>query len=230
MAKHDLHRADTLRTSPLRMSSPPDSWPPTDALDFGSRPVPLFPLPGVFFFPGQILPLHIFEPRYRAMIDDSLDGPGRLVIATVAEKDRAELASRPPVFPIAGIGEIARHEKLADGRYFIWLCGLCRVRLEEVQSEHAYRRARVSPLPEIVATDHEDGLLRPGLIAAIEKCTGTQLPQAEEIPLGALSDVLAQCLCVPEAVMAAIHGEIDVAERARRALAAADRFPARRRS
>jgi hypothetical protein len=89
------------------MASIPDSWPPEpdefdpagqDATDTGddgaSRPTarfvaPVFPLPGVFLFPGQIMPLHVFEPRYRQMIEDSLDGPGRLVIGTVLEKDRA---------------------------------------------------------------------------------------------------------------------------------------------
>ena len=43
--------------------------------------VPLFPLPNVFLFPGQVLPLHIFEPRYRKMIADVLDGPGRIAVA-----------------------------------------------------------------------------------------------------------------------------------------------------
>lgn len=212
------------------MSSIPDAWPPVESADFGSSPVPLFPLPGIFFFPGQILPLHVFEPRYRQMIEDSLDGPGRLVIATVAEKDRSELHNDPPVMSTAGIGEIARHERMADGRFLIWLCGLCRVRAEEVVSDRPYRCAKVSPLPEIAATEHEDGQLRPGLVAGIEKCTGNTLPTADDIPLGALADVLAQCLCLPEPVMAAIHGEIDVAERSRRTLAAAGRFPARRRT
>jgi Lon protease-like protein len=212
------------------MANVPDAWPPPSGIDFGTSPVPMFPLPGLFLFPGQILPLHVFEPRYRQMIADSLDGPGRIVIATVLDKDRDALPSRPPVLPTAGIGEIARHERLEDGRFVIWLCGLSRVRIAEVASDRLYRRVLVDALGEIQATDDEDERLRPGLVAGIEKCTGKPLDCAATVPLGALADVLTQCLCVPEGVLAAIHAELEVAERGRKALAAAERFPPRRKT
>ncbi|MGE0144210.1 MAG: LON peptidase substrate-binding domain-containing protein [Planctomycetota bacterium] len=210
------------------MSSAPDFWPLMPNVDVGNTPVPMFPLPGVFFFPGQLLPLHVFEPRYRQMIEDSLDGPGRLVIATVEERHRNALSGKPDVIPVAGLGEIARHERTDDGRFLIWLCGLCRVRIEEVESDRLYRRVRVMPLAEIGATTHEDREMRERLVAQIERCAGSKMPPSAEVPLGNLADVLAQVLCLPEAVMAAIHGETDMAERARRALAAADRFPPRK--
>ena len=76
--------------------------------------VPMFPLPGVFLFPGQVMPLHIFEPRYRQMIEDLLDGPGRLVMATILEEQSGADVEHPDVLPVAGLGEIWRHEKLPD--------------------------------------------------------------------------------------------------------------------
>ncbi len=207
----------------------PDVWPPLRGIDFGDAAVPVFPLPGLFLFPGQILPLNVFEPRYRQLVEDSLDGPGRIVIATVLEKDRGELAGAPPLHPIAGIGEIARHERLADGRFVIWLCGLARVRIEEVPSDRLYRKARVQVLPEIQATGEEDRQLRPGLVAGITKCTGKTIEHDDVIPLGALADVLTQCLSLPEGLLASLHAELEVAERGRKALAAAERFPSRRK-
>ena len=69
---------------------------------------PMFPL-GTVLFPSMVLPLHVFEPRYRAMVEDLLDSPGRLVIATVPEEHVAELPGSPPVYPVAGLGEIGRH-------------------------------------------------------------------------------------------------------------------------
>src|SRR5215468_1542148 len=102
--------------------------------------VPMFPLPGVFLFPGQLLPLHIFEPRYREMIGDLLDGPGRLVMGTVLPDHESELPGAPPMYPTAGLGEIGRHEHLADGRFNILLVGLSRVSIREVESERLYRK------------------------------------------------------------------------------------------
>ena len=191
----------------------------------------MFPLPGVFLFPGQLMPLHIFEPRYRQMVEDSLDGPGQIVLATVRESDRPGLSGNPPIVPIAGLGEIARHERLDDGRFLVWLAGVARVRVDEVESERLYRRASVERLVDAPASVADETRLRPELTAAISSRTGHDF-EAEtetELPLGALADVLAQCLAIPEQVMIGLHGETDVAERARKALAAHGRFPSRRR-
>jgi len=86
----------------------PESWPPEDPSDVTRRVVPLFALPHVWLFPYVILPLHIFEERYKQMIQDILDGPGRIVLATVQDGHEDDLAGSPPVYPIAGLGEIGR--------------------------------------------------------------------------------------------------------------------------
>ena len=211
------------------MNSIPDAWPPGPAPVMSVNSVPMFPLPGVFLFPGQLMPLHIFEPRYQQMIEDSLDTSGRLVIGTVLEAHHADLANAPPVVPIAGLGEIGRHERLPDGRFLIWLCGIGRVQIEEADSDRLYRRVRTTPLIEFGPSPSEDAELRPLLLEAIERRTGADLGEHDSAPLGALADVLAQCTTAPEAVVLGLHGEVIVAERARKALAAERRFPSTRR-
>lgn len=207
----------------------PDAWPPNEDEQALNRVTPMFPLPGVFLFPRQVMPLHVFEPRYRQMIDDSLDGPGRLVIGTVLEQDRTELGGEPPVVPIAGIGEIARHEKTDDGRYYIWLAGLTRARIEEVESDRLYRHVRVEALEDLPVTEEDEAELRPPLQEAIRERTEDQFELSDELDLGTLADVLTQCIPAPEAVVVDLHQEIDPSERARKALAAHARFPQPRR-
>ena len=62
------------------------------------RVVPLFPLPNLWLFPSVVLPLHVFEERYRQMIEDSLDGVGRLVLGTIQAGHELDSAGSPPVF------------------------------------------------------------------------------------------------------------------------------------
>ena len=93
------------------MTEIPDVWPPEE----DPRPasiLPMFPLKGVFLLPRQILPLHVFEPRYRQMIDDVLDGQGRLAMGTVLEGQEptvdGEEELAPRILHVSGVGEIAR--------------------------------------------------------------------------------------------------------------------------
>ena len=110
--------------------------------------VPLFPLPDVILFPGQILPLHIFEPRYREMTHDLLDGKGEIVIGTVLGDDQERLEEVAPVQRIAGLGCLERYEKLPDGRYLIVILGKRRVQVEPCSSDRAYPITRYSLLPD----------------------------------------------------------------------------------
>src|SRR5262245_6226078 len=131
------------------------------------RVAPLFPLPNVFLFPGCVMPLHVFEPRYRQMIEDLLDGPGQIVMGTVPEEHANALAGSPPVRTIAGLGEICRHERLPDGRFLVWLFGLSRVKIEEEPSTRLYRRVRIEPLLETAPPKEREALLRERLRHAI---------------------------------------------------------------
>lgn len=106
--------------------------------------VPVFPLPGLVFLPGQKLPLHIFEPRYRAMVRDALEGSGWLVVACI----EAPSDDPPPFSRIATAGRISAHQRLPDGRFNILVDGRMRVALDERPFVPPYRRARATPLRE----------------------------------------------------------------------------------
>ena len=108
----------------------------------------LFPLPGVVLLPGTLLPLHIFEPRYRAMVADALEGDGRIGMAML--RPGWELSDEPPpVLPVGGAGRIVESEELPDGRYNIVLEGEFRYRIVEEAPAAPYRIARVDRLASI---------------------------------------------------------------------------------
>ena len=109
--------------------------------------IPVFPLSEVVLLPGEVLPLHIFEPRYRAMVRDALAGQrviGMVEYAGGADDD----ASSSPIRPVGCVGYIAEHTELPDGRFLIWLLGLERFSIdEELSAPTLYRQARVTYTP-----------------------------------------------------------------------------------
>lgn len=104
--------------------------------------LPLFPLPGTVFFPHTLLPLHVFEPRYRQMTEHVLDGDG--LMAVVLQKHDDERGDLSDLHRTAGLGRVVHHERLPDGRFHILLQGIARVSLiEELPMDgRLYRRAR----------------------------------------------------------------------------------------
>jgi Lon protease-like protein len=113
--------------------------------------VPLFPLPNTVFFPNTLLPLHVFEPRYRQMTEHAIEGDGMIVIANARpEQGSGALAD---LHPIGGLGRIVHHERLADGRFHILMQGIARVRLcEQLPTDGLlYRRARLSVVDSVIA-------------------------------------------------------------------------------
>jgi uncharacterized protein len=129
----------------------------------GSKParVPLFPLPGAILFPRAQLPLHVFEDRYRAMVEDALAGAGRIaMIQPTDEEDQSTL------YKVGCVGELVGVEELEDGRFNIMLMGSNRFRLiAEADAGTPYRQADVDlaafddeeppPLSSIVRADVE---------------------------------------------------------------------------
>ena len=113
------------------------------------RRIPLFPLPGVVLLPGTILPLHIFEPRYRAMIADALDG-NRMIGMAKLKPGWEETEEVPAVHEVGGAGEIVESERLEDGRYNILLEGRFRYRILKEEPEGTlYRTASVEEIASI---------------------------------------------------------------------------------
>ena len=103
--------------------------------------VPLFPLPGAILFPRSQLPLHIFEPRYREMVKDAIEGAGRIAMIQPLRLDDDNEA---PLYAVGCVGELVGVEELEDGRYNIVLLGSNRFRLvRETEVDAAYRCAEV---------------------------------------------------------------------------------------
>ena len=121
--------------------------------------IPVFPLPEVVFFPETVLPLHVFEPRFRAMIADCLAGDRLLAVAMLRPGWERDYHGRPPLHAVAGVGEIMQAERLADGRYNILLDGLWRVRIEEEPpTDRPYRLVRARRLADVVRDADRAGL------------------------------------------------------------------------
>ena len=112
--------------------------------------VPIFPLPDVTFFPRTLLPLHVFEGRYRAMVMDALARDRRLCVVKLKPGYEATYADRPAVHAVCGLGEIVSWERLANGRYNILVRGDARVRIEqELPADTLYRLVRVTRLEDV---------------------------------------------------------------------------------
>ncbi len=112
--------------------------------------IPIFPLQDVMLFPNSTRPLHIFEPRYRAMVADALEGDSIIGMVLLQPGHEAEYEGRPPVYAVGCAGVIIAAEKLPDGRYNIVLDGLVKFRVLGEDTSRPYRLAEVEALPEAV--------------------------------------------------------------------------------
>jgi len=121
-----------------------------------SGQVPVFPLPGVVFFPRTVLPLHVFEARYVAMVRDAMNGEGLIAISLLKPGWEANYEGSPAFHDIGTVGRIEDLEVLEDGRYNLRLIGMQRVRFEACIRERPYRLVRVTPLSETLVDDDSD--------------------------------------------------------------------------
>lgn len=114
--------------------------------EFSLAAVPLFPLPHVVLFPRAILPLHIFEERYRAMTEDALAGDRLIAMALMHEG--WEKCWKPAIEPVVCVGQILTSERLDDGNYNLLLQGRLRARLVREIPGQLYRVGQFQPLEE----------------------------------------------------------------------------------
>ncbi len=107
------------------------------------RHIPIFPLRGSVLMPYGRLPLHIFEPRYRALVRDALAGEG--MFGMIQPRPGHDADPCPPLYVTGCLGRIAAHRPLPDGRFLIVLAGVCRFDLvEELAVETPYRQVEAS--------------------------------------------------------------------------------------
>ena len=115
--------------------------------------IPIFPLPNVVLFPSVFLPLHIFEPRYRAMVRDALGGDRIIGMALLRPGWHDHGEGPPAVYQIGCAGLITHAERLDDGRYNIVLQGIEKFRIAGEEEGAEYRRARIEPLLESLSQE-----------------------------------------------------------------------------
>src|SRR6476661_5664243 len=110
--------------------------------------IPVFPLPGALLLPRGQMPLNIFEPRYLAMIDDSLRDGHRLIGMIQPDPAHGGSAEKPALFTVGCIGRITQLAETGDGRYVLQLTGVARFRVvEELTCSTLYRQCRVTTIP-----------------------------------------------------------------------------------
>ena len=193
--------------------------------------LPIFPLPDQIFFPHTLLPLHIFEARYRAMITDCLGRDRRLAVVALEPGYEEKYEGRPPVKAVAGAGRIVRCQRLATGRFNVLLQGERRVRIErELPADTLYRMVRATALVEV-------GADRPGVaaltVSAKDRCVqileavGRARSDLREsldslTAPGEVCDQVASAVLSAPAVRQALLEELDVERRLRRLNAALD--------
>ena len=183
--------------------------------------MPVFPLPQVVLFPHAVLPLHIFEPRYRALVKDCLASHRVFAIALITDPAHPDARGNPPIAEVAGAGLIVEHQGLPDGRSTLLLHGHARVRIEELPFVGPYRRARATLLPEQdleVAAADRLALLTSAAAFAVEVQKqdarfSFQLPT--DLSAGAQADYCAHHLVVDTLVRQRLLGETDPRARVR---------------
>ena len=127
-----------------------EPWPGGRVLDA----LPVFPLPNAVLLPGMVLPLNVFEPRYLDLVDHALDHGQQVGVPLLRPGWQGEYEGRPPVEPVFGVGKLVSHQRLPDGRRFIRLVGLGRVKVvTELPARAKFREVEVEVLPETSPTD-----------------------------------------------------------------------------
>jgi Lon protease-like protein len=176
--------------------------------------VPIFPLDSVILVPGGMLPLHVFEPRYRTMVADALRGERLIAMALPLPGFSVTRAERPPVHPVVGLGRIVHHRPYEDGRSDIVLHGQRRVRiLEEIASGRPYRIVRGEPLDDVYPEGVDLAARARGLLSRLAGLPDEDLARLEKLPAGRLIDAVLAPLPVPLQDKQRIHSRPEVAWR-----------------
>lgn len=172
---------------------------PVDLSLFTGR-LPLFPLPNVVHFPNAVLPLHVFEPRYRAMVDDALAGDRFIGMVLLKPGYENDYEGCPPIHDVACLGKIVEEHRLPDGRFNILLLGAARVRIAREVSQIPYRVAEVEIIEEVPFRDEAEESAKRLQLRDVACRFFSRSPGVQEkvnglfdlpLPLGAAADLLA---------------------------------------
>jgi len=196
--------------------------------------LPIFPLPNLVFFPHTLLPLHIFESRYRAMVTDCLARDKRLAVVGLKPGHEAQYDGKPPVYAVAGAGEIIQWQRLPTGRYNILLRGDHRIRIEtELPTDTLYRMVRAVVLEDRPPAEEDAAGLAPlveqvkGSCLRLIEAVGRSSPALEQVfeaaePPGVVADQVASAILPDAALRQELLETVDVGGRLRRLSEALD--------
>jgi hypothetical protein len=192
--------------------------------------LPIFPLPDLTFFPHTLLPLHVFEGRYRAMVMDCLARDKRMAVVGLKPGYESVYEGKPAVHQVAGVGRIVQSERLASGRFNILLKGETRVRIDrEVPTDTLYRMVAGTLLGETGA--ERDGAVALaarvtgrclGILRAVDRPTAEMEKALTGAAPGAVCDRIASAIIPDPAARQALLEEVDVERRLSRLAEALD--------
>jgi Lon protease-like protein len=189
-----------------------------------SARLPLFPLENVVLMPEGVVPLHIFEPRYRQLMEDALASDRRIGMVAVRPEHVDDMTGDPPVYAIGCAGFVAEHQRLADGRFHLLLRAVHRFRIVRELPREAgrlYRVAEVAALEDSLGD--RDGALRARervielLVQLTERALGrdqaVDVEQLRALELAQLAGGVAQAVGLPTREKQALLEADTVAER-----------------
>ncbi len=206
-----------------------------------SGKVRLFPLPNLVVFPHVMQPLHIFEPRYRALLEDALASDGLIALAVLAPGWENDYEGRPLLQPAACLCRVMKWEKTAEGTYNVLLVGIRRIRLlEELPPERLFREARVELLKDEYSqsasgerAERQKALVdqfRSILPNLTDSAEPLQQLLGQQISLGMLTDIMGYTLELGLELKLQLLGEPGVDRRAELLSEAAQRLSGQRQS
>ena len=165
----------------------------------------LFPLPNLVVFPHVMQPLHIFEPRYKAMLEDALGGDGLIAMAILAPGWEKNYEGRPQLRSTACLCKVATHHRTSEGTYNVLLLGVKRIEIvHELPPDKPFREAQV----RLCHDDYTDNaaaqraarqrqllqLFKESLPKLAETSEGLDQLLGQDVPLGMLTDIIAYTL------------------------------------
>ncbi len=178
---------------------------------------PLFPLPHGSLLPGELLPLHVFEPRYRRMLEVIRERDKLLAIATIVPGWEREAGAEPPLGPVVGIGRVVRDRQNEDGTSDIAVHGLMRgVIAKELDNTEPFREAAVQLRPEETGHPAEAYRLTRHLLQGLDHVLGNKhfrYDLTESVKLGSLVDRIAGGLQLAPDLRARVMQAVELEER-----------------
>ncbi len=183
----------------------------------------VFPLPSVVLFPGAAVPLHIFELRYKAMVQDAISSDGVFAMAQLAIGWEQQYGGSPELLPMLCVGTISVHQQLEEGKLNVVLTGVTRARLlEELPEEQGrlYREVAAELLPDPLFDGPEESALRQAVVELTARLPEEVAARLTKVTArlrgGAFVDVLASTLVSDLPRRYALLCERDVKKRMQR--------------